>query len=112
MSNIKLPEGFIERVLSSILTFGMGFTLTGFACLLYDWKTADFWELILRSAGLEFLVIFSSICWLVFIWCIFTPKWIPRILDFVSGKILKVTFFILSILLILLTTTIWTASSL
>ncbi len=78
---IKLPRGFIERALSLILlpllVIGLSalfFTLTKFSPFgIVEWPV--------KIVGLEFLATVIGLSLLLVVWSLFTPAWIPKIID-------------------------------
>jgi hypothetical protein len=92
---IKLPRGFIERSLSA------GFLL----CILpvLGWafyavkinEPEGIAEWILTIVALEFLSMMLGYCVLIFIWCLCSPRWVPRILNQVMRHFFPLTMLML-----------------
>jgi hypothetical protein len=88
---MNLPRNKNDRILWGIVSPIMFLFIVPFIILSMYWHTNGIESSIARFVVGNILFLFASTFLLVFIWCIFTPQWVDRILLRRTGRLVVIS---------------------
>ena len=88
---MELPRGFLDRLLYAFVSLFMLLFLAPFVVLAYHWDPQGLLWILVKLVVEDVLLLFFSMFVLAFIWCLFTPAWVARMVASATPKVVYVS---------------------
>lgn len=104
---MQLPRSSADRLFQGFVSLFMSLVMAMVVLAIFQgWKTSDWTGFLIKAAVEEIFLLFFTSFALLFIWCLFTPAWVERLMVRRSRTVAIVSSIaVLSLLAVLLWST-------